>query len=180
MADVRTPTHHLFGATAALAVVHWAPPVTGAIATAAYVATATATAGGKLSPDVDNQPWWKTLDRWLPDELLGNGGPMQHRGLAHWWGIPAALAVAVLVGLVPAVAVPAAWGAVTGWGSHILGDLVFGKANPRFGLKKGVPLLPWGWHVGLGLKADGWTEHTTNALLLPAIGWLALTIGGVL
>lgn len=177
---MRTPTHHLFGATLALTAVHWHPPVTGTVATAVYVAAATATAGGWLSPDVDNQPAWKTIDRFLPDELLGNGGPMQHRGLAHWWGIAAALAVAVHLGQVPPAAVPVALGAVTGWGSHILGDLVFGKANPRYGLKKGVPLLPWGWHIGLGLKADGWVEHLANALLLPAVGWLTLTIGGVL
>jgi membrane-bound metal-dependent hydrolase YbcI (DUF457 family) len=177
---MRTPTHHLFGVVTALALIHWAPPVTGATATAAYIATATATAGGKLSCDVDNQSWWKTLDRWLPDEILGNGGPMQHRGLAHWWGIPAALAVAVYLGRFPAELAPVALGVVTGWGSHIAGDLMFGRGNARYGLKRGVPLLPWGWHVGLGLKADGWTEHAVNALLLPAAGWLALTIGGVL
>lgn len=177
---MRTPTHHLFGATTALALVHWAPPVTGLTATGVFVAAATATAGSKLSPDVDNQSRWKALDRFLPDELLGNGGPMQHRGIAHWWGIPAALTVAILAGLVPTVVVPVAWGAVTGWGSHIAGDFVFGKANPRFGLKKGVPLALWWCHKGAGLKADGWVEHTVNALLLPAAGWLALSIGGVL
>ena len=36
---------------------------------------------------------WKTVDRWVPDEWLGHDGPLQHRGITHWWGIPAAAAV---------------------------------------------------------------------------------------
>lgn len=180
MADVRTPTHHLFGATTALALIHWAPPVTGATATGVFVAVATATAGGPLSCDLDNKGWWKRMDRWIPDEWLGKGGPFKHRGLLHWWALPAALAWATSAGHVPPAVAPAALGLAAGWGSHILGDLVFGKANRRVGLGRGVPFFPWWGYVGLGLKADGWTEHTVNALLLPAAGWLALSIGGVL
>jgi hypothetical protein len=177
---VRTPTHHLTGAAAALTITHYHPTMSTPAAIA-FAATATLTAGGPLSPDIDNQPWWKRLDRWLPDEALGNGGPLGHRRLTHWWGLPAVLAAATLTGLIPGPLAPITLGAAVGWGSHIAGDLIFGRGNPRVGLARGVPLLPWWGHIGVGLKADGWTERTLGALLVPAVGWLALiaTVGAL-
>jgi hypothetical protein len=43
---------------------------------------ASVTAGGIASPDVDQFRVWRALDRWLPDEWLGEGGPLQHRGIS--------------------------------------------------------------------------------------------------
>src|SRR5689334_5875386 len=56
------------------------------------ILAAVAFSSGVTSPDIDNTPAWKRLDRWIPDELLGDGGPLGHRELTHWWGIPALLA----------------------------------------------------------------------------------------
>lgn len=127
--------------------------------------------GGATSPDADNQPWWQALDRWLPDEWLGAGGPLQHRGLMHWLGLPALfwwLVGSHLTG--PAHAV--AFGAMLGWCSHLAGDCLWGMRG--FGHERGIPLLPWGWHVGLGLRADGILEKTFGlAAGAAACWWLA-------
>jgi hypothetical protein len=118
--------------------------------TAAFVTTAIVTAGGVLSPDVDNRPAWRaTIGR--------TWAGFAHRRITHWWGIPAGAAAALTVLDVAPVPAAAAWGAVVGWGSHIAGDFVFGQA--AVGRGPGVPLLPTRWHVGLALKADGATER---------------------
>jgi LexA-binding, inner membrane-associated putative hydrolase len=86
-------THRLFGAAsgAGLAVaLGW--PAWQAVASAALAA---ATAAGALSPDLDQRGPWRVADNVLPDEALGAGGPMRHRGLAHWWALPAAAAAVV-------------------------------------------------------------------------------------
>jgi hypothetical protein len=139
--------------------------VTGWQAAAGLVPAVLASTG----PDLDNTRTAKRLDGWLPDEALGGCGPLQHRGLAHWWGIPAA---AWLV----ADRLPAGWwqwailAAILGWASHLLGDLTFGKAG--FGTGQGVPLLPWGWHVGLGFKVGSRFERAVAWGLTVAAGWL--------
>lgn len=113
-------------------------------------------------PDIDNTRAAKRIDGIVNDEALGGCGPLNHRGLAHWIGLPAFAALWVYGlgdsllaadpwrgGLILAVL----WGAVIGWASHIAADFVFGQAG--WGTPRGVPLAPWGWHVGLGFDADG-------------------------
>jgi hypothetical protein len=127
-------------------------------------------------PDLDNHRWWKRLDRVLPDEWLGHGGPLQHRGLTHWWVLPAAAWMAAVS------AAPAAWGvfaALAGWISHLAGDLLFGEAD-RYGHRgPGIPLGPWFGYVGLGLKSGGLSEAVLAPLIsIAATGWAVLTLTG--
>lgn len=88
-------------------------------------------AGGKLSPDMDQRKWWKSLDQSVPDELLFFGGPLRHRGITHWFGIPLILSILV-----------AGWAAglpedmrllpfllarpLAGWWSHLVADFCIG------------------------------------------------------
>jgi len=159
--------HHLFGVLTGLgfSVLVGATPLGAVTATAA----AGAIAGGSLSPDMDQHRWWRLLDRFLPDEWLGAGGPLQHRGISHWWGLP----LAALLGL-QALPVHGLWrlallGALVGWASHLLGDFVFGKASHWDHRGPGVPLLPWWGHVGLGLDSDGMLERAARWMLSVAV-----------
>lgn len=122
---------------------------------------ATATSAGRLSPDVDQRPGWRRTDKAVPDEALGAGGPMQHRGITHWWFWPALAWWSLgqvptgVVGWIPQAL-------VIGWASHLLGDFLFGK-------DRGIPLGPWFWHVGLGLDTDGALERwLVRPVVLPA------------
>ena len=161
-------THHLLGLSAGLSLAAasgwgWPQAATGAF-------LAGITAAGPLSPDMDQYRWWRRLDRWVPDELLGAGGPLQHRGLSHWWGIPAVAAVTPV--LLPGPVQWIVWCLVVGWVSHLLGDLAFGKACPFSGRGPGIPVWPWWGHVGVGLDTGGVLEGLTAALLLPAaLAW---------
>jgi hypothetical protein len=129
------PCHHLAGfATGAALAVHAHQPVWVAVGSACL---ASITAGGVLSPDVDQFKLWRALDRWLPDEWLGEGGPLQHRGISHFWGLPAAAAAYLYV-----VGGPWwAWMLLAGWVSHlVLGPwprdpaaAVVGASRPRRG-----------------------------------------------
>lgn len=167
-------THRLTGAAAGLAVA----TATGAglVHTAVTTAIATVTAAGFTSPDIDQQSSWRTVDALVPDELAGHGGPLRHRGLAHWWGLP------VLIGFLAVRTVPEQWqwlvgAALVGWCSHLIGDFVFGKANRRQGRGPGIPLAPWWWHVGLGLDTGGWLESAVRWLGLPVVlTWQVLTL----
>lgn len=127
-------------------------------------------------PDVDNHRWWKRLDRVLPDEWLGHGGPLQHRGLTHWWALPAVAWLAAVR------FVPHWWwvfAAVVGWASHLVGDLLFGEADRYAHRGPGIPLGPWFGYVGLGLKSGGIGERVLAPLIgLGAIGWATLTLTG--
>jgi hypothetical protein len=152
-------THRFFGLWAGIGTslaLHWPP---GQILWTGVIAVATA-AGG-FSPDMDQKSWFKALDRWIPDEWLGHGGPLQHRGLSHFWGVPAVGALAVMTGEVvhPGAYWFIAWALLIGWASHLLGDFIFGKAAPMCGRGKGIPLAPWWSHHGLGLDTDGRIEH---------------------
>jgi hypothetical protein len=140
------------------------------VAAGAAVAAAFST-----GPDVDNTRAWKRLDGVLPDELLGAGGPLGHRRLMHWWGLPAAVAVALYLAGGPWYA----WAAVEGWASHLAGDFVFGM--PGYGTPIGVPLGPWWWHVGVGLRSGGRVERTVVPLAAAAVcWWVAGTPGAAL
>lgn len=134
----------------------------------AGAAPAAVFSAGLLSPDIDNTPMWKRLDRWVPDEWLGDGGPLGHRELTHWWGLPAIVAASLQT-------MPApwwVWAAIVGWVSHIAGDLIFGKRG--YGTPRGIPLAPWWWHVGVGLKCGGLGERTLVPVLGLAAVWLAV------
>lgn len=133
------------------------------------------TSDGATSPDADQFKRWRKLDEYLPDELLGKGGPLQHRGLSHWWGLPV-LAAALVWFLVPGGLQWIGWALVAGWASHLAGDLVFGKADRWSGRGPGIPIAPWWGHVGLGLKSDGKIERWLAAPLIAlAMLWLVWT-----
>jgi hypothetical protein len=93
-------------------------------------------------PDLDQLWPWKRVDKVLPDEALGNGGPMRHRGITHWWFWPllaGVLAHRADMGDVGWVV----WALIWGWTSHLVGDFLFGE-EPQ-----GIPLAPWWCHVGV-------------------------------
>lgn len=167
------PTHRLTGASAGLALavaLSWSP-----LQAAAGMTLSVLVSGGRLSPDADEYPWWHLLDRLLPDEWLGHGGPLRHRGLSHWWGLPAAVGAAV-----PLVPPSLRWvvlALLAGWCSHLVGDFLFGKPDRWADRGPGIPLAPWWGHVGLGLDTGGRLELAVRALLLPAVlCWQALQV----
>ncbi len=165
---METPKHRIVGAATALGMAHVHHlPAAGVLVT---VASAAVFSGGHFSPDLDNSTWFKRLDRWLPDEWLGGGGPLAHRGLLHWWGIPAVMWIlAVHVAGFPG------WillGAAYGWASHVAGDFAFGRGG--YGHGKGIPLLGWFCHVGVGFRANGWPEKTAGTIAMVAAVWFAV------
>ena len=159
------PTHHLLGAAAGLALasgLHWSPLRTGIA-----IVLAAAVAGGPLSPDLDQSWGWRKADRLAPDEALGYGGPMRHRGITHWWGLPASV-----LALVPLVTPDVRWAVLAllaGWCSHLAGDFVFGKRDVRSHRHAGIPLYPWWGHIGIGLDTGGSLELLTRSLVLPVL-----------
>jgi LexA-binding, inner membrane-associated putative hydrolase len=165
---VNRTTHNLLGATSGFAfgvaagLPWWA--------TVGSSALASITSDGPTSPDIDQYRAWKRLDRWVPDELLGHGGPLQHRGLSHWWGLPAMLAgLAWHVGAGWYV-----WALIIGLISHLVGDLLCGQADGWAHRGPGIPLLPWWGHVGLGLKSGGRLERFVLApVILGGLLWLS-------
>jgi len=146
----------------------------------------TLSAAGPLSPDVDQHPAWRRADRWTPDEALGHGGPMQHRGITHWWGLALLFTCAWWFLLVPftgdggrgSLIGHGAGALLAGWWSHLTGDAVFGRADVRSGRGPGIPILPWWGHAGISLAVGGWLERTTGVLLwLVAAGQLLDHVG---
>lgn len=171
---MNTGSHRFAGVATVLALAH-AYPSPG-LAVGIACASAALTAGGATSPDLDNQRAAKAIDTLVPDEILGYGGPLGHRQLAHWWGLPA---IAAVLAWIPVAASPwwvqaLAVGALIGWSSHLVCDFAVGA--PGYGHGIGVPLLPWSAHVGLGLRNEGWTAHLIGVLLPVACGWLAWTL----
>lgn len=147
---------------------------------AAAVATSVVAGLASTTPDVCQRGWWRSMDRWTPDEVLGNGGPLQHRGISHWWGMPAAawfLALPQSTGwahlLLAALLV--------GVGSHLAGDFLVGKGG--YGRGPGVPLGPWFWHVGLGIDCGGvvetWLLRPLLLLAVPVAAYYVI-LGGSL
>jgi hypothetical protein len=171
---VMRPGHHLLGASAGLAlatIAMWPWPQAAVAATLAAL-----TGGGPTSPDLDQYGPWRVADRVAPDELLGHGGPMQHRGITHWWAVPVIVAAFALPPTPPGLR----WVVVSllvGWTSHLVGDFLFGMANRRCGRGRGIPMAPWWGHVGLGLRCGGWLEGLTCTLVLPVLlVWQAWTV----
>jgi len=172
---VLTRTHHLLGLAVAVAVApRVAPGLTEGLTLAAVTVI---TAGGPLSPDLDQQTWWRMTDRVLPDEGLGHGGPMRHRGLTHWWGLPAGLAWVLATDPTRGLAWWAAAGLALGWASHLVGDFVVGAKSLHRGA--GIPLAPWWAHVGCGFECDGWAERALGVVLPVVAAWQAAVAVGV-
>jgi hypothetical protein len=122
------PAHHWGGFAAGAALAMYAHQPLWVAAPSAAVASLTA--GGRFSPDADQYKAWKLFDKYTPDELLGRGGPLQHRGITHWWLIPAAVGAGLYVAGGGAWWVWWAWVLLAGWVSHLLLDFVFGQADP--------------------------------------------------
>ena len=166
------PAHRLLGAAAgaALGIQQGWP----AWQTTTAAVLAAVTSNGRLSPDGDLYRGWRLADRILPDEALGMGGPMQHRGITHWWVLPAVAGAALAV-----VAAPWwAWALLAGWISHLAGDFAFGQAAQ--GRAPGIPIAPWWGRVGLGLDSGGWVETGVRAVALPTIlAWQACLVVGL-
>jgi hypothetical protein len=139
------------------------------------IALAMMTSGGQwLSPDAD-QKW---LARWSA-----------HRGISHWWGWPAAaFMLGALAGMgsgPPAGAVQVMLlGVGAGWGSHIVGDFLFGRphrsTSGRLIRGAGVPLWLGRGHCGVlgprtGLSSSGPTAALFTILVSPGLTlwWVA-------
>jgi hypothetical protein len=172
-----TGTHHLSGLAAGVTVAAHTGP--GPLPAVLLVGAATVTAGGPLSPDADQRGLWRCLDRLLPDEWLGHGGPLRHRGLTHWWGIPSAAAAWLwLAGT--GLPDPLWWlaaGCVLGWATHLVGDLLVGAGSPW--RDAGIPVAPWWWHVGAGFRCGGLVESMLRGVVLPVVAvWQAAVLAG--
>lgn len=167
-------THRLTGTAAGLTLATVLQAGPGYAAMMAGIATLTA--AGVTSPDIDQRGGWRLVDRLLPDELAGHAGPLRHRGVTHWWGLP------VIVGYLVRPTVPQQWrwltaAALIGWCSHLVGDFVFGKANTRQGRGPGIPLAPWWWHIGIGLDTGGTLEAVIRRIGLPIVlTWQVLAL----
>jgi hypothetical protein len=81
---------------------------------------------------------------------------------------------------------PVAWhwvvaAALAGWVSHLVGDLVFGKADVRSARGPGIPTAPWWGHVGLGLDVDGLLERVVvQRVVLPCLlAWQTADVLGL-
>lgn len=170
-------SHVLLGALAGLgyAAHQGLPPAQAA--TSAALAAAIAPL-----PDIDARRWWRSTDRAVPDEALGHGGPLRHRGLTHWWGLPAlaSLPLAVFGLRVNGIDVTwAGWALLVGVVSHLVGDFLFGKRCPQEGRGPGIPIAPWWRHVGVGLDTGGAFETVTRwCVLWPALLWLTGVAAG--
>mgnify|MGYP000231549376 CR=1 FL=1 len=174
------------GAVASLFAYQALPPIGSPIARVALtlaLGLATApTSGGRWSPDCDQFARWKKWDRRIPDELLGfGGGPLRHRGLSHWWGLPAAVTWALawacqhLPLLLALLLLVLTGPQLLGWWSHLWSDLWIGgqylggkrpEADDPAGAwdrkstmdaddhprGPGIPVFPWWGHVGLGYR----------------------------
>jgi hypothetical protein len=169
------PGHVLAGATSAAGVGMLLGWPTGHVLLAAAVGAVV----GPL-PDVDQHRWWRRLDRVLPDEWLGHAGPMRHRGITHWWGLPA-LASGAMYAWASANPSVRTWlwlalAALVGWCSHLAADWVFGRACVQEGRGPGIPLAPWWHHRGLGGDVGGLAERMVAVpaltLLLGWQGWV--------
>ena len=153
-------------------------PVHGPVAIATTGVLAVAASSGKLlSPDADQGWLWHLIDKLLPDEqILGDNGPMQHRGITHFWlwpllallaayQLPTLMTVGLNDHLITFTATPILAGFGVGWASHVLGDFLVGAAG--CGRSAGVPLAPWWCWVGTGAKCGGITEWAVTALAFP-------------
>lgn len=150
--------------------------------------TAFLTAGGVMSPDVDLSRTWRALDRWLPDEWLGAGGPLQHRGVTHWWGTILVMAAGwwLAATLIPPLGRfwPLMAGQVAGWASHLALDAICGlqvrATDGAVIVRAGVPMMPWWGHRGGLIRSSDIGSQTIGIVLgVVAVGQVLLMAGGV-
>lgn len=135
--------------------------------TAAAVAVITSTV-----PDLDNTKGYRKVDKAAPDEKLGGGGPLGHRQLLHWWGLPVGLGCLASfadLGDVGWIIYAALWGYL----SHILLDLPFGEEG--HGTRKGVPVFLWYGRIGGWFYSD---KLAADLLILPVCGFCCWTAFG--
>lgn len=140
------------------------PPVQAVVCTA----LATTVAGGRWSPDIDQYDSWKALTRVMQAHRWGRRsrgsdptGMWRHRCVTHWWGWEVLAALAVVT-VVPQFLWFVALAPVAGWTSHLAGDFVIGGAGGGRGA--GVPVLPWGPWIGLGLRCQSVAEYLVCGL----------------
>jgi len=115
------PGHRALGTASAAGALAVAEP-RGVVTSALVVLAAVVTSGGTLSPDVDQTRAWR--------RITGGSGACAHRNVTHWWAWPVGLLV--LSGRLDDVHLSAlALGASVGWGSHLLGDALFGRRAVR-------------------------------------------------
>ncbi len=146
-------THWIAGAAAALAVTRWSGTTDPGV-------LILATAAGSIAALV---PDWVQIN--LPDAHKKIKGAFGHRGITHWlW---TALAVAwISTRLVPS---PYPLAVLTGWGSHLLLDMIAG----------GIPLL---WplpritvaHIKTGSRTDRFFGGAALVLLIIQALWIGL------
>jgi hypothetical protein len=159
-------THRVFAATAAMSLaIHQG---TSWWMAGASTALAVAVTSGPMSPDVDQYRPWRCFDSYVPDEALGAGGPLKHRGITHWWGLPLLAWLAI-----------SHWGTgnmtwigyslVYGWAAHLAADFVFGR----------IPMVLWFMPIGIELKTGGKVEALLRWTLWPTLLWLATVMVGV-
>lgn len=155
---------------------------------AAGVVSVASSSGKLLSADMDQGWLWRLIDRFLPDErALDDNGPMQHRGITHWFvwpllfwwlsGIPWDVWVSVDG---HALTISSGWllaSLAVGWGSHIGADFIAGEAGQ--GRQAGVPLLGWRCHVGLGFDCDGAVARVVARGAVPTAVVVAVWLAGV-
>lgn len=170
-------SHRVLGAATFVATLPFLPLHGPGAQLVAGVAAVSSSSGRLLSPDADQGWLWHLIDSWLPDEaILSDNGPMQHRGITHWFAWPALVLLAAYhLPLILTIGVngqhtvfsaaPILAGLGVGWGSHILGDFLVGAAGQ--GRAAGVPLGPWWWWIGTGAKCGGITEWTVTGLTGP-------------
>jgi len=163
------PGHRALGAASAAGALAVVEP-RGVVTSALVVLAAVVTSGGALSPDVDQTRAWR--------RITGGAGACAHRRVTHWWAWPVGLLV--LSGRLDDAHLSAlALGAAVGWGSHLLGDALFGRGSPW--RPAGVPLLPSRGHVGLGLAVGGRLEHwVTRGLVAASWVLVPLAVSGLL
>jgi len=151
----------------------------------ALAAVSTSTAGGQLSADMDQYRVWRTVNRWVPDEWLGGGGPLAHRGLTHWVAWPAIMAFGwwLALGMVPVLHVVwwLGYGVAIGWASHVIMDALYGHAvrTPEGAIvvRRGVPTVLWYRHRFGVWTSSGPGSSFAGCVLTGVAVWEAWSLG---
>ena len=113
------------------------------------VAVGAAFGGGAWSPDCDQYAWFRRLDKIVPDEWLGHGGPLGHHRITHSPWIPAA-------GIWWVAGTPGTWPLTlvfVAWIGHDLGDVLIGRGGKD--VPCGPPWFLWWKNWGLGVFRSG-------------------------